>query len=134
MHIALAYLDKRTATVSAIKDYTSMEFIINNTPDEAKLAPQIGEMDIRKECYQRALEYMAWFRPAWDTLTDDERFVLSEFYREDEARREDAIDNIRDRFYIESTSTYKKKNRALAKLTTLLYGKIKVSKNGGYFL
>ena len=153
MTIAWIYLDKKSAVVSAIKDYADMEFIINNTPDdiadvraamttaklptvsdmpkgspdphasEARLAAAIDEIDVIKERYRRALEYMEWFRPAWDALTDDERFVLTEFYREDSGRRGDAINIICGYYHIEQTSAYKKKNRALAKLTTLLYGK-----------
>jgi len=65
---------------------------------------------------------MAWFRPAWDGLTEDEQFVLNEFYLCDDAQ-EDAIGNICDRYHIERTSAYKKKSRALARLAILLYGK-----------
>ena len=153
MSIAWIYLDKKSAAVSALKDYADMDFIINNTPDdisdvrakmttaqlpavsdmprgthdphagEARLVSQIDEIDILKERYRLALEYMAWFCPAWDALTDDERFMLSEFYREDGGRREDAVGFICERFHIERTSAYNKKNRALAKLALLLYGK-----------
>jgi len=153
MSIAWIYLDKKSAAVSALKDYAEMDFIIKNTPEdisdvrgkmtatqlptvsdmpkgtpdphagEARLVSQIDEIDVLKERYRLALEYMEWFCPAWDTLTDNERFILLEFYREDGEGREDAIGNIRDRFHIERSSAYNKKNRALSKLTLLLYGK-----------
>ena len=36
MNIIWKYLDKRSATIEAIKDYDSMKFIIDNTDDEVK--------------------------------------------------------------------------------------------------
>ena len=66
--------------------------------------------------------------PAWEELSDDERFVLEEFYWGKEDSREvnsqtEAIYAICDHFSIERSSAYNKKNRALDKLTLLLYGK-----------
>jgi len=152
MTIAWVYLDKKTAAADALKDYSGMEFIIKNHRDdmedaqlkltalpsasvtrvfkqmnpkagEARLAATIDEIDVLKERYRRALEYMEWFQPAWDTLTEDDRFILSEFYWEYEKKQIDAIGNICDRFHIERSSAYNKKNRALAKLALLLYGR-----------
>lgn len=151
MSIVWKYLDKRSAAVDALKDYSSMKFIIEHTDDEIKAAyqkmggvsspqydgiphshnPQAGEdriikgieeIDVLKERYRQAMEYMEWFVPAWNELTEDERYVLEVFYSEDE-RQTDSIYDICDRFHIERTSAYKKKNRALQKLVTLLYGK-----------
>ena len=152
MTIAWTYLDKRGAAVDALKDFASMEYIIaNHAGDEeviredmtaigspalggqpsghnphageARLAAQLDEIDVLKERYRQALEYMAWFRPAWNELTEDERFVLTEFYTTEESSQTDAIGNICDRFHIERTSAYKRKGRALARLAVLLYGK-----------
>ena len=36
MSIMWKYLDKRSATIAAIKDYDAMQFIINSTGDEIK--------------------------------------------------------------------------------------------------
>jgi len=150
--IAWKYLDKKAAAVEAMKDYTAMKFIIldheedteevrekmtsirssaptgvphNTNPKagETRLAAQIDEIDVLKERYRSAAEYMAWFKPAWDELSEDELFVLTEFYLNNDGSREESISNICDRFTIERTSAYKKKDRALAKLTVLLYGK-----------
>ena len=33
----------------------------------------IEEIDILKERYRQAMEYMAWFLPAWEELSEDER-------------------------------------------------------------
>jgi len=97
--------------------------IANLNKVEAVIAAALDEIDVLKERYRRALEFMEWFRPAWDALGDDERYVLSEFYREDESSQTAVVQNICDRFCIERSSAYNKKNRALAKLTLLLYGK-----------
>ena len=152
MMIVWAYLDKKSAAVDALKDYASMKYIIQNhhceleeamermtslpssLPDgqpraknpkagEARLAASLDEIDVLKERYRRALEYMEWFQPAWDALTEDEQFVLSEFYCGGDARQTDAVGNICERFHIERSSAYNKKNRALARLALLLYGK-----------
>ncbi|MEH2953441.1 hypothetical protein VV089_10705 [Candidatus Merdisoma sp. JLR.KK011] len=151
MSIIWKYLDKRSAAVDALKDYSNMKFIIEHTDDEIKAAyekmggvssPQsdgmprthnphavedrmikgIEEIDVLKERYRQAVEYMAWFLPAWEELSGDERYVLETFYS-DEERQTDSVYDICDRFHIERTSAYKKKNRALQKLVTLLYGK-----------
>lgn len=151
MSIIWKYLDKRSAAVDALKDYGSMKFIIDHTDDEIKAAyekmsgvsspqfdgmprshnPQaaedkiikgIEEIDVLKERYRQAVEYMGWFRPAWEELTEDERYVLETFYSDVDSQT-NAVYDICDHFGIERSSAYNKKNRALGKLVTLLYGK-----------
>ncbi len=146
--IAWVYLDKKMASIDALKDFDSMEYIIRNYEiqlvelrDKAvdTKAPIIGfmsknkdlhlfesrtvnlidEIDVLKERYRRAVEYMKWFRPAWEELNDEEQYVLSEFYINDT----NAVKNICEKFEIERSSAYNKKNRALNKLAVLLYGK-----------
>ena len=110
MSIMWKYLDKRAAAIKAIGDYDNMQFIIQNTKDEITVEsdrmvgvgspnmdgmphahnPQAGEerildgiekIDILKERYRQAVEYMDWFQPAWDGLTDDDKYVLECFYQ-----------------------------------------------------
>lgn len=153
MNIAWLYLDKRTAVINALKDFESMDYIIKNTQSEItatqddmtslgspalsdmpkgphnshaaenKIVKAMDTISLLNERYQRALEYMAWFRPAWLALSEDEQFVLSRFYMSDESRQADSVCDICEHFHIERTSAYKKKDRALARLTLLLYGK-----------
>lgn len=152
MSIIWKYLDKRSAAVDALKDYSNMKFIIGNTDDEIKTAyekmggissPQsdgmphahnphavedrmvkgIEEIDVLRERYRQAVEYMAWFLPAWEELSEDDRYVLETFYSEDNGYGSGSADDIADYFGIERASAYRRKNRALAKLTTLLFGK-----------
>ncbi|GHV15851.1 hypothetical protein FACS1894219_12800 [Clostridia bacterium] len=148
MKIAWVYLDKKSASVDALKDFSSMEYIISNSPAdmfdiqsrmtavrssapngmphqpnpqaaESRIAASIDEIDVLKERYRGALEYMEWFRPAWIGVSDDDKFVLKEFYLTDG----DTVGAICNRFHIERSSAYNKKNRALEKLALLLYGK-----------
>jgi len=45
-----------------------------------KLVAQLDKIDILRERYSQALEYMSWFEPAWSSLTDTEQHILAEFY------------------------------------------------------
>lgn len=152
MNIVWQYLDKRAAAINALKDYSSMKYIIEHTDEdiatlneemsspvspvlngmpsthdpkagEKRIIACINEIDVLKERYRQALEYMDWFQPAWDALTEDEQYVLKEFYLDDEQKQIDAVYNICERFNIERSSAYNKKNRALQHLALLLYGK-----------
>lgn len=152
MNVMWRYLDKRTATINAIKDYESMQFIIASTDEEIKQAydkmssvggakwddmpkvhhnPQgfdekvlnaIEEIDILKERYQQAVEYMNWFQPAWKQMTDEERYVLENFYGK-KSYGVNAVYYIAEYLKIEVPTVYKRKNRALDRLTILLFGK-----------
>ena len=64
---------------------------------------------------------MAWFLPAWQLLTDDDRFVLEAFFL-GEGSQDDAVQAVCDHFYVERTSAYQKKSRALGRLASALYG------------
>ena len=150
MSIMWKYLDKRSATIAALKDYESMQFIIKHTGDEItaerdkmvgvgspnwdgmphahnpnasedRILNGIEEIDILKERYRQAVEYMNWFKPAWEQLTEEERYVLETFYMDSE--ESGAALTISEELNIERSSAYNKKNRALDHLTMLLYGK-----------
>ena len=152
MSIMWRYLDKRSATIAALKDYESMQFIIKNTSDEIiaqqdkmvgmaspnwdgmphahnpnssedRIVNGIEEIDILKERYRQAVEYMDWFKPAWEQLTEDERYVLEIFYSDGNYYGSGAVTFVASHFGIEQSSAYKRKNRALDRLTVLLFGK-----------
>ena len=118
MHISWHFLDKRKGTIEAILARGSMAFIMNNGCSDAPPVPT-DEIDTLGERYRQALDFCSWFFPAWDQLSEDERFVLSTFY--DGA--DDPADLVADRFCIERRSAYNKKNRALSHLSMLLYGR-----------
>ena len=152
MSIMWKYLDKRSATIAAIKDYDAMQFIINSTDDEIKRVhekmssvgspkwdgmprthnPQAGEerilsgiaeIDILKERYRQAVEYMDWFKPAWEQLSDDDRYCLETFYGDGNTYGSSAAYYIAEYLHVEQPTAYKRKNRALDRLTVLLFGK-----------
>ena len=152
MSIMWKYLDKRSATIAAIKDYDAMQFIITSTDDEIKRSyekmtgvgsptwdgmpsshnPHVGEdrilsgieeIDILKERYRQAVEYMDWFKPAWEQLTEDERYCLETFYGDGNTYGSNAAYYIAEYLNVEQPTAYKRKNRALDRLTVLLFGK-----------
>lgn len=153
MSIVWQYLDKKSAAIKVLKDYSSMKYIIENTGEEIKnihddmesvgspsfdgmpkihnpkaseerLIKGIVAIDVLRERYRQAVEYMNWFRPAWEELSEDEKYVLTEFYINDDSTQTSAVYNICDYFSIERSSAYNKKNRALEHLTVLLYGRV----------
>lgn len=146
------YLDKRSATINALRDFENMNFIISHTNEEIKAVrermegvgspamddmpkahnPQatedrivagIEKVDILQERYRQATEYMEWFSPAWEQLSEDERYVLGTFYSGDNGYGSNAVVCIAERFDIDRNAAYKRKNRALEHLTILLFGK-----------
>lgn len=136
MNISWQYLDKRSATIAALKDYDSMQYIIDNfraneayETYEPTASPgnachgAATNIDANMQRYSQAQEFMLWFKPAWGAISADERFVLKTFYLSGDYKQIDNIYDICDRYNIERTSAYKKKDRALAHLATLLYGK-----------
>ena len=151
MNIVWLYLDKKNATINALKDYGKMKHIIDHTQEEinqvySRMAgvgspaiekmpsannPQSGEdrmikgieeIDVLKERLRQAKEYMAWFQPAWDALSDDDQFILDCFYNGNQYSS-GAADVVADHYCIERASAHRKKVRVLDNLTTLLYGR-----------
>jgi hypothetical protein len=151
MLIAWQYLDKKAAAVDALKDYGSMKYIIEHTNEdiyavesrmtnprgtvmngmpsvrnpqsgEEKLTACIDEIDVIKERYRQALEYMSWFNPAWDGMADEERYILNLFFLSD-ATKTDAVLTIGEELSIERTHVYRRKDKAVDHLALLLYGK-----------
>ena len=90
---------------------------------EDRIIKNIDEIDIIKERYRQAVEYMDWFKPAWEELTDEERYCLETFYGDNNAYGSSAAYYIAEYLNIEQPTAYKRKNRALDRLTVLLFGK-----------
>lgn len=90
---------------------------------EDRIIKGVEEIDVLKERYRQALEYMDWFVPAWQELSEEERYVLETFYGEESYYDGGAAYEIAEHFHIEQSSAYNKKNRALHHLTVLLFGK-----------
>lgn len=96
------------------------------TPDphagEARLAAQLDEIDVLVERYRHAMEYMAWFQPAWDTLTEIERDILMEFYMGDKMRN-GAVLRLAERLCYGTAQIDRMRRKALNRLTVMLFGK-----------
>lgn len=147
--IALKYIKKSAAVIAAIRDYNNMRFIINNTPEEIKnvcgkmvsprtpilsgmpsvrnpqassdkLVAQIDKLDILRERYSQAIEYMAWFEPAWSNLTDTEQHILSEFYMADN-QKSGATYRLMDELSYSESHIERLRSNALNHLRSLLY-------------
>ena len=140
MDIIWHYLDKRGADINALKDYGSMQYIIdkmssvgspvlsdlptgthNPQANENRIIAAIDEIDVLKERYRQATQYMDWFKPAWMALSEDERYVLQTFYWNEDERQTDAVYDICDYFSIERSSAYNKKNRAVRPRSPAFY-------------
>lgn len=152
MSIMWNYLDKRRATVAALKDYNGMQFIIDSYQDDLKLAKQqmigvssphydlapgttskdnptehrlihgIDQTAKLNERYQQAQQYFKWFEPAWQELSKDERFVLDACYRAPDQSMNQGLAILMGKYFIAKTTAYNRKNQALDHLTLLLYG------------
>ena len=152
MNIMWHYLDIRGAVIKAIKDYPTMEYILqskdefiknthsdletigspalsdmpksphNPKSNENRIISALDKIDLMKVRYEHALEFMQWFTPAWEKLSDDEQFVLKSYYWNDGMKKIDIIGEISVRLKIERSSAYNRKNRALNHLMLLLYG------------
>ena len=148
--IAWKYIDKSSATVSAIRDYNSMRDIINITPQDIKdlydrmVSPRSGKMshtpraynpgqaeemltasldklDAMQERYRLAIEYMSWFEPAWGSLTDNEQTILREYYMGDKQRSGASI-RIQERLNFSASQVERLRHKALTRLSVLLLG------------
>ena len=148
--IAWKYIDKTNATITAMRDYDSMRFIINNTPDEIKevyermtaprqvsisdapscfnpksgedrLAEQIDRLDVLRERYSTAVEYMSWFEAAWGTLTDNEKHILREFYM-GTSLRSGATSRLMAELNYTERHVERLRSKALKHLQVLLFG------------
>ncbi len=68
-------------------------------------------------------KYMDWFKPAWEQLSDDDRYCLETFYVDGNTYGSSAAYYIAEYLHVEQPTAYKRKNRALDRLTVLLFGK-----------
>ncbi len=90
---------------------------------EERILNTIEEIDILKERYRQAVEFMDWFKPAWEQLSDDDRYCLETFYGDANTYGSSAAYYIAEYLHVEQATAYKRKNRALDRLTVLLFGK-----------
>ena len=143
-------LDKEKATIEALMEYEHMTCIINLTPDEIKtweerlISPGSSVIDglpkpmnphgrehmvvngllkinLMYQRYRQALEYMAWFKPAWDVLTEEEQIILSAYYMTGQNKKY-AVEDLASKLYISQSNISRRKMKALKHLRILLFG------------
>ena len=149
--IGWKYLDKRNATIGAIRDYQTMKDIIEITPAEIKetyekmvspcssritgmprvknfragedaVVKSIDKLDVMQERYHQAAEYMAWFEPAWESLSNDEQLILDEFYNSGDLHSGACV-RLQHRLLYSERQIHRKKDKAINRLSHMLFGK-----------
>lgn len=83
----------------------------------------IERIDAYKARYLQARQYMDWFLPAWEVIAEDDRRILEGFFLS-EGRQDEKVSMIADHFYVERDTVYRRKNRALDRFATALYGQL----------
>ena len=63
-----------------------------------------------KEKYRQAVEYMKWFKPAWEYLSEDERYIL-EMMCLDNDYGDGAADAVADKLHISRAGAYRRQER-----------------------
>lgn len=107
------------------KDIGSIDYSkdrVQTTPEENAMANSL----IRKEDLKANIKELAWFfrvyDPAWHRLTDDEKYILTECCKIGYRNKQDAMDNICQRFNIEISKAYSMRRKALDRFKRLMFG------------
>lgn len=93
----------------------------NHQASTDKLAAQIDKLDILRERYSQAIEYMAWFEPAWASLSDTEQYILMEFYMNGN-QKSGATYRLMDEFNRSERTVERLRSSSLNHLRSLLFG------------
>lgn len=149
--IAWEYINKVAATVNAVRDYENMRNVIEITPEEIKeqqgrmvsvgggsvtvstgvhdprsgekaIASAIDKIDVLTERYKGAVEYIRWFEPAWQKITELERTVLREFYMTGN-QRSGANRRLQAELQYSEAQIERLRKKSLWKFSMLLFGK-----------
>lgn len=102
---------------------TSGSSLPNIRSYESRIASSIDRIDVVRERYEKAIEYMAWFSPAWNALAGSERRLLEGFFLREDMARSEAVRLLCEELHCEKSSIYRAKDKALGRLALLLYGK-----------
>ncbi|MDT3768203.1 hypothetical protein QS713_09060 [Gleimia hominis] len=90
---------------------------------QARIAATLDRIDLLNQREIQARQYLAWFLPAWEVISEDDQYVLENFFL-GEGSQDERVAMISDHFYIERDSVYRRKNRALDRLAVALYGRV----------
>lgn len=148
MHVMSKYLDTNKAAIKALLDYPLMEATAQDTTlahhlregmtsigspamdgmptahdprrGESRIAATLDKLNMLEQRKQEAAEYLSWFGNGWSLLTEEDRFVLENFFL-GEGSQDERVRFLGDHFHIERDSVYRKKNRAVERLAIALY-------------
>ena len=81
----------------------------------------IDQKDLLRDKLAKARAYMTWFKPAWDRLTEEEKIVLEEHYMHQRLAGS-WLESVAARLYVEKSQAYRLNERALKRLSILLFG------------
>lgn len=147
--VGYKYINWTDATIRAIKIYEDMKHCIETSqgcleevndrmisPRGSNLSKQpvaggtsqtedawISGIDRKQtiaEKLKEAERYMAWFKPAWDRLTEEERIILEESYIKRGERP--WTEHAANRLHCSVPELYRRRNDALERMKVLLYG------------
>ena len=101
--------EMRVVAIAAIREHQDKRFVVEHTPEDIRelyegmaspgvrrltglpgmknpksfedvVVRGLSTVDVMTERYRAAMDFLAWFDPAWQRLSDRERVVLNEFY------------------------------------------------------
>lgn len=122
---AIDYIDTVGTAAAILRDWQEQHDKLEQLPGKiAELHERRRGVDSQKKAaairgFEKAWEYVQDITPAWEHLTDDERFCLTAHYI-DEGRAE-GIRRIMEHFHVERTQAYSMSNAALKRFATLLF-------------
>ncbi|WP_218775354.1 hypothetical protein [Collinsella vaginalis] len=103
--------DKEKASVPT-RDESRRAF--NPTAAEDKILRHLERIDNRTRKYLQAKDYMAWFNPAWQALSDEERDVLEVCFLSGYESATDAICEVQERLNVERSTAYNRRKTGLS--------------------
>lgn len=144
----LSYIDRRKTTIAILRDWNDQQWKVESGRDRVaaindrmiSISPRLGKEPVQgggrktEEMLCAAIDqktiaeygtaeakkYFDEIAPCWERLTDDERFMLTARYVDNESER-DGIAAIMDRYGIGKSKAFDLSSEALDRLAKLLF-------------
>jgi DNA repair exonuclease SbcCD ATPase subunit len=107
------------------KDIGSIDYSkdrVQSSPVEDAMATAMARKEDLQEKINGYTRYFILFDPAWERLTDKERYILKEFSLYPKREKQKAVDHICDRYGVEVAQVYNLKRDALNRFKRLMFG------------
>ena len=92
------------------------------SPTDDGMANQIARKEDLQEKIDGYTRFFAIYDPAWERLTEQEKYILTEFCKIKYKRKQDAIDNVCEKYGIEVSRAYALRRNALVRFRRLMFG------------